>query len=553
MEIIKDLIKKAKQGESVYISEIRDAFIDAGTAVGCTIETAAGEMHQWMIPLPYAGDKEDKDFISDYFYSDIYNIIATFGGKYMVLNISQLNDQIEELCAALNNVFQINTPRSDRTGMGMILNVTDRVNASLGFPPFYFKITRDIQNNDVKKNEVISHTDAAAAFTETVSKACEATLIGLDIGGTDIKAVGVLNGRILSLKEYDWNPAGMTRTEQLTGEIINIVKMICSELGDNILLDGIGVGFPDVVIMNKIVGGETLKTRSIRLASSDYEAEFAKFLKFNDILLKFCKPGAAVNITNDGFLAAYTAAVELAHSNRADEIKNGVLAHTLGTELGTGWIDENGDIPQIPLEVYTCVIDMGNYPARKFRPTDLRSTLNLNNDLAGTMQKYACQSGAYRLALDYFKTGAPELYDELFTKGFIEEKDGMICIISAPEDMRKPLLSHIMNLADEGKPQAERIFREIGRYLAATWRETEFLLSPKVKNRILYGRFVKSAKCMKLMKEGANELSGISLEAGDDSLAFTPLMKALKDDPNYTVAQFGQAIGAVYYAAKGMV
>jgi hypothetical protein len=37
-----------------------------------------------------------------------------------------------------------------------------------------------------------------------------------------------------------------------------------------------------------------------------------------------------------------------------------VFAHTLGTELGTGWIDETGAIPQIPLEVYNCVIDLGN-------------------------------------------------------------------------------------------------------------------------------------------------------------------------------------------------
>jgi hypothetical protein len=42
----------------------------------------------------------------------------------------------------------------------------------------------------------------------------------------------------------------------------------------------------------------------------------------------------------------------------------------------------------------------------------------------------------------------------------------------------------------------------------------------------------------------------ITLVAGDDDLAFTPLMLDLKADPSHTVAQFGQAVGAVYFAAS---
>ena len=34
----------------------------------------------------------------------------------------------------------------------------------------------------------------------------------------------------------------------------------------------------------------------------------------------------------------------------------------------------------------------------------------------------------------------------------------------------------------------------------------------------------------------------------DDELANTPFMKALKERPGYTVAQFAQAIGAIHYA-----
>lgn len=41
--------------------------------------------------------------------------------------------------------------------------------------------------------------------------------------------------------------------------------------------DAIGLCFPDVVIRNRIVGGETYKTRGMREnAALDYEAQFAK-------------------------------------------------------------------------------------------------------------------------------------------------------------------------------------------------------------------------------------------------------------------------------------
>jgi len=548
--MIKGFIKRAKNGESVYINEVRDIFASANTAIECLVETTAGETHRWTIPLPCIDDAEERKYIRDYFHANIYNIISVFGGKYMTLNSNSNDVFLKELCAGLNEVFQVNTPRINRSGYGKSLNVTDRVNAAMGFPPFHFKIINSkegVENKTPKAKE-----DSVSKFKKAVKSASCSTLIGLDIGGTDIKAAGAINGRIVTLKEYDWNPAGMTKIEQLTDGIDSVVKEVLIELGESNKPDAIGIGFPDVIILNKIVGGETLKTRGIRKSSPDYETEFAKLLGLNEMLLAYCKPGGFVNMTNDGSLAAFTAAVELAFSNRPDEIKHGVLAHTLGTELGTGWVDENGNIPQIPLEIYNCIIDLGNYPARAFKPFDLRSTLNFNTLIAGTMQKYASQSGAYRLALECFKSDAAELYNELFNRGFIEERDTGIYVITSPEDKRKPLLEYIMKLADEGQPQAEEVFREIGKCLAATWFETEFLLNPEAKRRILYGRFVKSFKCLSLLQEGATEITDITLEPGDDNLAFTPLMQELRDNPDYTVAQFGQAIGAIHFAAEGL-
>jgi len=586
--MIAGFLERAKRGESVYICDVRDAFASPDACVECVVELAVGTPRRYVIPLPRAGNEEEATFVKEYFYANIYNLISALGGTCMTMYIKPGDDHIEELCATLDDVFQIAVSRGERTGYGKCLNVTDRVNAAMGCPNFRFETVRGKCGDEFTDSENIA-SDALAAFRGAVAAAQSAVLCGVDVGGTDIKVVGTVNGRIKALKEYDWRPSDMISIDGLIQPIILIVRviraamtlpdtdrgnelraiMLCKdasdeemdsaldaaekEFGEFILLDGIGVNFPDVVIRNKIVGGETPKTQSIRKHSPDYEAEFGRIAGLDNMLLAHCKPGGAVNMANDGSLAAYTAAVELAHSGRAAEVENGVFAHTLGTDLGSGWIDESGKIPQIPLELYNCVIDLGNYPAREFDATDLRSICNFNTGIAGTPQKYAGQSGAYRLALEYFMQETPALYNELIDKGFIEETEKGIYVLLSPQDMRKPLLEHIMQLADNGQPQAGRVFRGIGKFLAAIWRETEFIMCPQAKRRVLFGRFIKRQNCFKLMQEGASEELKVELDAGDDSLAFTPLMRDLKDDPVYTVAQFGQAVGAAYFAAAELI
>ena len=68
--------------------------------------------------------------------------------------------------------------------------------------------------------------------------------------------------------------------------------------------------------------------------------------------------------------------------------------------------------------------------------------------------------------------------------------------------------------------------------------------------RYLFGRFVKRPRVFELIGRGFYELCpDIKLVAADNALAKSPLMRALADDGSVTVAQFGQAVGAVYYGA----
>ena len=216
-----------------------------------------------------------------------------------------------------------------------------------------------------------------------------------------------------------------------------------------------------------------------------------------------------------------------------------MIAHSLGTDLGTGWLDERGEIPQLPLELYDLWLDLGSFPAAALPPEDLRSTRNENSGLPGA-RRYLGQSAAFRLAWER----KPALL-----QGFTEERDGLLRIVTEPDDLRKPCLEHLMRCAAEGDSDAEEIFRRIGRHLAVVGREFDYLLHPAAQSRLLYGRFVKNERCFALLREGfAEGMPGLDLVNGGEGLANTPLMRALEARSDVTVAQFAQAVGAVYYA-----
>ena len=106
-----------------------------------------------------------------------------------------------------------------------------------------------------------------------------------------------------------------------------------------------------------------------------------------------------------------------------------------------------------------------------------------------------------------------------------------------------------MARAEAGVPAAEEIFRRIGRNLAMVCLEMNYLASPRPKTRWLFGRFIRSPRCFALLCQGFDEEhTGLRLLAADQELANTPLMRALAQRSSGAVAQFGQAVGAVYYS-----
>ncbi len=607
--MLEQFLEQARNDETVYITDVAAAFAIAEDKTQLEIELTkidqGTRVFVLQLPAQAAGEAEQA-FVADYIYARIYNVLSSLGGRAMALFYDERIGWLDKIVKALDQHFGIGKSRKERSGYGKCINVLDRMLDHIDSSPsksgfrFSYNPAERVAQDEAKLPTTEVKT-AAKRYKEVVADLPNKRLCGLDVGGTDIKVAASAYGKLTALKEYDWFPADFTEAKQMIEPILWLVRLVRAELSaqelkdeslkaevqslllpafdkdcplaeltsvvetaeakliDRLLLfDGIGLSFPDVVVKNKVVGGEVYKTRGMRNNEQlDYELEFAKITDLDLALRAYCKTATGVQLTNDGPMAAFTAAVEQVFSEQPERLADGVFAHTLGTELGTGWINEAGEIPDIPLEVYNYIIDIGSYGAKAFHADDIRSINNFNTGLAGTLQKYTSQSGAFRLACKTFPEQRPELWQQLLNLGYVKkvshEGGEMFVCPTEPVDMRKPFLQHLMDLASESSdPVVEQIFTDIGAYLAVTWAETDYILQPLAKSRVMFGRLVKNPKCFELLQKGADELiPGIHFEVADGSIAFTPLMQQLEEDPHYTVAQFAQSVGAIYFGDFG--
>lgn len=607
IQTVGDLVTSATAGRPVYISTVRDVFEGLPTEESFAMTARLGALdggewsYRFTLPRFTWLRPGERALATEYLLAGLYNVISTVGGRGLWLTADDRAepDTVEALSSTVRRAFGVGLARGERPGYGRAVNVAERMAASVGGDPgpwgaagaFGFG-TDGPSPGSAPAPEYSTQAGGAIGilgmYRAAVSELDGRAILGMDVGGTDIKLCLAVNGRAVRFVEYDWFPAAFTRIDELIEPILLLVRLLRLDLATaavpaiaaaiapalrhvagnaqleaavaagealasgNALpaFDAIGVCFPDVVVRDKIVGGEVYKTRGIRNNRAvDYEVEFRRLSDLDIALRRFVRPDGAVGIVNDGPMAAFTAAVEMAATDEA-AVADGIFAHTLGTELGTGWVTETGSIPDIPLEIYNCVIDVGSYPERAFEPDDVRSVLNFNTKIAGTLQKCASQSGVFRLAAKYLPDADPAIFDELLANGFLEQRGSGWYVPTSPRDMRKPFLEFMMRLPERGpNPSVERIFRELGEFMAVAWLESNWLLSPAAAGRVLFGRVVKHRACFDLMVAGAAAIvPGIELTVADDEMANTPLMRQLKESRDYTVAQFAQAVGAVHYA-----
>lgn len=582
-------LEQAHRDEPVYITDVRNAFQAEGKRpFHLQVTLYDGSVRSFPLKLPELKTAEEAAFAASYIHATIYNILSSLGAVKIVVYVDTMDAEMQGMASSLDEVFQTGSPKSARSGYGKSLNVNERILAVLlkGKYQFAFEVEDISQEKPVEEKS--QKKKAEPVFASLPGMVEDKMLLGIDIGGTDIKFTASVNGKLVVYKEFDWFPAGFERAEQLIEPVLMLTRLMRAaacvaakgaavdtaplekdasfeemergiasmekEAGDALRnFDAIGLSFPDVVIQNLIVGGETFKTKGMREnASLDYEKQFARISVLCEDLKAFVTENGAVMNTNDGPMAAFTAAVEMAVAGA--DVSNGFFAHTLGTELGTGWVLPDGSIPEIPLEVYNFIIDLGSFAQKEYDSGDVRSINNVNTGLAGTLQKYTCQFGVFRLGAKHLPTEDPAVYQEALEKGLFVQQGNRLVVPTEPKDMRKPCLEFFMKKAGEpGHAFCEEIFRQVGVYLAVTWEETQYILKPEAVDRTLFGRLVKTPVCFRLMCEGAaRRQPELKQYAADGSLANTSLMKQLEAHPEYTVAQFAQAVGAIYFGCLGL-
>ncbi len=324
----------------------------------------------------------------------------------------------------------------------------------------------------------------------------EPLICGVDVGGSDIKLILVEGARIRRVLAYDWNPSIATEAAMIMNPIYELIEMAANGMK----LDGIGLAFPDVVRNNKIYDSQTAKTEGMRNNKDiDYKAEFEKLTNLDDFLKPLCKEGAPIRLLNDGYMAAYTAYNELKQTEAGKQIvKDGVIALPIGTDIGFGWVKSDGSIPDYPGNLYKCVFRFDN-----------------DADAHFMNQKRVLESA------------------------------------NMPLTNPKPCVDMLISMAEGGEPNAEELFKNLGKYVGHAIREIDYFMQPETKTYLLMGRFAKSEYVFDLMSIGMQQVApdAVVLQA-DEGLANTPIMKALAEIDKTAVAQFAQAVGCIYYVLE---
>ena len=350
--MLSELLDAARADKVLWVPDLRERFLQDPGARPMVLRLTlhSGEQRDYPCAIPRWENEAERAFAAEFLYASVYNILAACSGRELRLFFDLADQELAALWESLDPVFQVH--EKARRGYGKVVNIADRIAGSCGGPAFSFAredIKAHVPLPERGRKEPAPLSEKLRALKK---EAAGRALCGVDVGGTDIKLAASIGDRLLCTKEYDWNPAACATAEEITGPILllarlmracvaaerallpvsvsagleaalekdapdGLIRAVVQEAEDCLgpavdVLDGVGLSFPDVVIADRILGGETPKTDGMRRNEAlDYETEFKKLSGLKEALLKLCRAGGRVRITNDGSMAAFTAAMEL--------------------------------------------------------------------------------------------------------------------------------------------------------------------------------------------------------------------------------------------------
>ena len=225
--MLKNFLEKARADETVFITDVREEFLKEGTRpFHLHVEQYDGSRRRFEVLLPETETDEEERFAASYVHALISNILSSLGAVSIEVYIDPDDAKSTALAAGLDKVFQSALPRTGRSGYGRYMNVNERVVQFLsgGQKHFAFKIMDCRSEEKITEQKAVY--DAKPVFSSLPERAMSRRLLGIDIGGTDIKLVSSYNGNLALCKEFDWFPASYTRAELLIDPVLMLVRLM---------------------------------------------------------------------------------------------------------------------------------------------------------------------------------------------------------------------------------------------------------------------------------------------------------------------------------------
>lgn len=531
----------------------------------------------------------ERELYRRYLLAMMNNLLVSFGGAGLELYFDETDQELKSLTEEAVAEFQADSPRNDRKSYGVYLNYINRMNVFLGLGRFAFQL-KDLSawpKLDPEKEYRIyvpqKEEEELKLLKRTATELEGRCICSLDVGGNSIKGAVVKDGRALVLKEYQWYPTGCRTAQEMNDPMLLMVRFLSActglmERDGNLAaaeaafaknvpygqllaetealersgictkgrFDAIVIGFPDIVVHNKIAGGESFKHQGMKNnPDTDYEVEFFKTSDLDELAAPYAKEGAPVVVLNDGNAASYITSVEQTFAPESFIDENGMFCCTIGTEMGTGFISRGGTIQHIPLEGFQHVIDLGNEEYRKYPPADLRSVNSTNTGIPGVVQKYISQMGLFRMALTALWESKDPLFEKLQEMGLIAYDAGADTLYSVlePEDRRGTLTRFLISQLSEGCPAVEEAFRMMGKAMGILIDQDRLIFPEITTRRLLSGGIIADDRAFALMREGLRAYNpSYDVMRLDEETMYSPLLRSMTPEQR----SFNVAIGSAY-------
>ena len=227
--MLNDFLEQAKKDEPVYITDVRNAFEKEGTRPFHLQVTLYDESKKsFPLSLPETRSREEEAFAASYVHAMIYNILSSLGAVKIEIYTDAEDEKAAALADGLDEVFQTKASKAERTGYGKSLNVNERILSVLLKGKYCFRFERKDVSEEKPVESKSRETKGEAVFAALPELAKDKMLLGIDIGGTDIKLTASVKGALAVYKEFDWFPAGFERAEQLIDPVLMLTRMMCA-------------------------------------------------------------------------------------------------------------------------------------------------------------------------------------------------------------------------------------------------------------------------------------------------------------------------------------